>query len=368
MTEERVSLPVRGMTCTNCALTIERTLKRLDGVAEATANYAAEQASFRYDPDRLSLAQAVEAIADAGYQVVEERLELPVIGMTCTNCAMTIERVLRRLPGVLQVEASYANERAVVRYLPSVITPAAIKAAIRDAGYDVVESGDERTLADAEQAAREAEIRAQRTRLIAGLILSTVISVLSMGVDFGLLHHFAGREVLLWLLATPVQFIIGWQFYRGAYKSLRSGVANMDVLIAMGSSAAYFYSVATTFWLPGHVYYDTAAVIITLIVLGKYLEARAKGRTSEAIRKLMGLAPRTARVLRVGQEVDIPIAEVQVGDLVLVRPGERVPVDGQVEAGHSAVDESMLTGESLPVEKGPGASVIGGTLNREGML
>jgi len=368
MSEKRVTLPVRGMTCANCALTVERTLEKLDGVEQAVVNFASEEAAVAFDPTRLELDSVVEAIDRAGYGVLTDRVEIPITGMTCANCALTIERTLKRREGVLEAEANFASERAVVVYVPSLVTLDEIKQAIRDVGYEVVEAEGERPLEDVEQAAREREIRGQRTRLIWGLALSLVILVLSMGVDLGLLPDFEGREVLLFLLATPVQFIIGWQFYRGAYKSLRAGSANMDVLIAMGSSAAYFYSVATTFFISGPVYYDTAAMIITLIILGKYLEARAKGRTSEAIKKLMGLAPKTARVERDGHEVDIPIAEVQVGDLVIVRPGEKVPVDGVVEEGRSAVDEAMLTGESLPVEKGSGDEVIGATLNREGLI
>jgi len=368
MAEKRVTLPIKGMTCANCALTVERSLKRLEGVEEATVNFASEQASLAFDPTRLTLARVAEAVEEAGYGVLTAHADLPVTGMTCANCALTIERALSKLEGVLRAEVNFASERASVEYVPGVVSLDQIKQAIRDVGYDVVEAEGEEELEDAEQAAREREIQELFRRLVAGLALSLVISVLSMGVDLGLIPDFGGRKVLLWLLTTPVQFGIGWPFYRGAYKSLRAGAANMDVLIAMGTSAAYFYSLATTFLLPGPVYYDTAAVIITLIVLGKYLEARAKGRTSEAIRRLMGLAPKTARVVRGGEEVDIPIAEVRVGDLVVVRPGEKIPVDGVVEEGFSAVDESMLTGESLPVEKRPGDTVIGATLNREGLI
>ncbi|MGQ9586357.1 MAG: heavy metal translocating P-type ATPase [Anaerolineae bacterium] len=368
MSEKRVTLPIRGMTCANCALTVERALKRLESVEQAAVNFATEEATLDFDPARLQLGKVVEAVDGVGYGVLTERVELPITGMTCANCALTIERALRKLEGVVRADVNFASERAAVEYIPSVVTLGEMRRAIRDVGYDVIEVEGERAPEDVERIAREREILGQQTRLIWGLGLSLVISVLSMGMDLGLVPDFAGRKVLLWVLTTPVQFGIGWQFYRGAYKALRAGSANMDVLIAMGSSAAYFYSLATTFLIPGPVYYDTAAVIITLIVLGKYLEARAKGRTSEAIKSLMGLAPKTARVERDGREADIPIAEVQVGDLVIVRPGEKIPVDGVVEVGRSAVDESMLTGESLPVEKAVGDKVIGATLNREGLI
>ncbi len=265
-----------------------------------------------------------------------------------------------------------------MRYVPGAVTHADLVAAVRKAGYDVVETTAAEDLQDAEAAARAAELRHQWTRLIVGLVFSTPLFLLSMGRDFGLLGHWAHALWVNWLffaLATPVQFYVGWDYYVGAYKSLRNGSANMDVLVAMGSSVAYFYSVALLIALSlgsealgVHVYFETAAVIITLIVLGKLLEVRAKGRTSEAIKKLMGLQPKTARIVRDGAELDIPIAEVQRGDVVIVRPGEKIPVDGTVVEGHSSVDESMITGESLPVEKQPGDSVTGATINRQGLL
>ena len=298
--------------------------------------------------------------------------------MTCANCAATIQRRLNKVDGVIEATVNYASEKATVRYVPGAVTHADLVAAVRKAGYDVVETTAAEDLQDAEAAARAAELRHQWTRLIVGLVFSTPLFLLSMGRDFGLLGHWAHALWVNWLffaLATPVQFYVGWDYYVGAYKSLRNGSANMDVLVAMGSSVAYFYSVALLIALSlgsealgVHVYFETAAVIITLIVLGKLLEVRAKGRTSEAIKKLMGLQPKTARIVRDGAELDIPIAEVQRGDVVIVRPGEKIPVDGTVVEGHSSVDESMITGESLPVEKQPGDSVTGATINRQGLL
>ena len=285
------------------------------------------------------------------------------------------------LEGVLEAQVNYATEKARVKYVPTIVTQAELRRAIAGTGFEALELGGEAE--DAEAVAREHEIAEQRRLLIVGLIFTVPLFLLSMGKDFGLLPGFFykanGMEGMLeaqpwfnWLmlaLAIPVQFYVGWQYYVGAFKALRNRSANMDVLIVMGASAAFFYSLPITFgWLTGHVYYETAAVIITLIKLGKFLEARAKGRTSEAIKKLMGLRPKTARVIRDGLELEVAVDDVRVGDVVLVKPGETIPVDGVVVEGRSAIDESMLTGESLPVEKKPGDPVIGATLNKLGML
>ncbi|KAA3663337.1 MAG: heavy metal translocating P-type ATPase [Chloroflexi bacterium] len=298
--------------------------------------------------------------------------------MTCTNCAANIERALKKVDGVMNVTVNYANEKAAVSYASGVVSRAEMVAAVRKAGYDVVETAVDEAPEDAEAAAREAEIRHQWKRLIVGIVFSLPLFVMSMSRDFGLLgmwSHAVWVNWLFWVLATPVQFYVGWDYYVGGYKSLRNGSANMDVLVAMGSSVAYIYSIAVliakTFGseaLGAHVYFETSAVIITLIVLGKLMEARAKGRTSEAIKKLIGLQAKTARVVRNGEELDIPIAEVVQGDQVIVRPGEKIPVDGVVVNGRSAVDESMITGESLPVDKQVGDELIGATINKQGLL
>ncbi len=366
MTEKQVTLPVTGMTCANCALTIERSLGKVQGVSEARVNLASEKAVVTYDPGLVGGDGLINSIKDAGYDVVTAKVELPITGMTCANCARTIERALRKLDGVLEVNVNLASEKASVEYIPSLVSLEALKSAVEDAGYGVIELGEEIGAEDVEARAREQEIKRQRRLLIIGLIFTVPTFLLSMGTDLGFLPDFALRKYILLLLATPVQFYVGWQFYRGTYKSLKQWSAGMDTLIAMGSSAAYFYSLAATFFIEGHVYYETAAMIITLIVLGKYLEARAKGRTSEAIKRLMGLRARTARVIRDGEEVDLPVEAVQVGDLIIVRPGEKIPVDGVVAEGRSAIDESMITGESLPVAKEIGDEVIGATINKTG--
>ncbi len=388
MDTKQVSLPVTGMTCANCSLTIERNLKRLTGVEEAAVNLATEKASVVYDPAVVKENDFLALIRDIGYDVATAKAELPITGMTRVggpdaNFANTIERTLKRLDGVVEANADFASDAPVasVEYLPGTISLAAIQQAIRDVGYDVVVPGEGDTAEDVERAARQAEIRDQTRKFWVGVAFALPLFLMSMARDFGLLGDWAHAAWVNWLflaLATPVQFYVGWDYYVGGFKSLRAGSANMDVLVAMGSSAAYFYSLAVLVFpsLGGHVYFETSAVIITLIKLGKMLEARAKGQTSEAIKKLMGLRPKTARVIRPstglgtgdGEEMDVPIESVRLGDVVLVRPGERVPVDGIVTEGHSAVDESMLTGESLPVDKRPGSEVVGGTINKQGLL
>ncbi|MEM7118700.1 MAG: heavy metal translocating P-type ATPase [Chloroflexota bacterium] len=381
--QKQLTLPVLGMTCANCVASVERNTKKVTGVTEANVNYASEKVTFSYDPAAVSEKEVVSGVMArverAGFQIPTAALELPLLGMTCTNCANTIQRRLNKVEGVLDATVNYASEKAAVTFTPGVATRADLVAAVRKAGFDVVEAADDEDAVDAEAAAREAEVQHQMRRFIVGVIFSLPLFLFSMARDFSLIGHWAHATWVNWLflaLATPVQFYVGWDYYVGAYKSLRNGSANMDVLVALGSSVAYGYSIAVllakTFWgsdaLGAHVYFETSAVIITLIVLGKLLEARAKGRTSEAIKKLIGLQPKTARVVRKGAEMDIPIAEVVRGDVVIVRPGEKVPVDGVVVNGRSTLDESMITGESLPVAKTVGDEVIGATINKQGLL
>jgi Cu+-exporting ATPase len=291
--------------------------------------------------------------------------------MSDDNDARRLETSLRGLEGVLDAQVNFTTERARVIYISTIINPADIRRGVSAAGFEVVDFDED--VIDAEQLARQKETDRQRRYLIVGLIFTVPLLLFSMGRDLGLLPPaiaFAPwADWLMWALATPVQFYVGREYYVGAYKALRNKTANMDVLIAMGSSAAYFYSIPVVLGLiDGHVYFETSAVIITLIKLGKYLEAKARGRTSEAIKQLLGLRPKTANVVRNGQEEEVPVDDVLVGDIVIVRPGEKIPVDGVVITGRSAVDESMLTGESLPVEKGPGNAVIGATINKLGLL
>ncbi len=364
-------LPVTGMTCANCVATVERNLKKLDGVHTATVNLASERATLEYDPALLDQEAIIAKIRRAGYDVALGEADLALQRVGDVSDAKRLERALLEKEGVVEVRVNLASERVRVRYIPTVISQAEIRAVILRAGFSVLESDED--LEDAELQAREREIGRQRRLLIIGLVFTVPLFLLSMGRDFGVVPSTLAEanwyDWLLFVLATPVQFYVGWQYYDGAWKSLRNRSANMDVLIAMGSSAAYFYSIPVLLgWIDGHMFFETAAVIITLIVLGKFLEARAKGRTSEAIKKLMGLQARTARVVRHGSEIDIPVDQVQVGDLVIVRPGEKIPVDGVVVEGKTAVDEAMLTGESMPINKGPADEVIGATLNKMGMI
>ena len=332
-----LTLPITGMTCANCSATIERNLKKMPGVADATVNYATEKASVTFDPAQVSQDQMRALIGDLGYGVATAKIEIPVSGMTCANCSATIERNLKKMPGVVSANVNYATERAAVEFIPTIVGYNEFKQKIVDVGYGVIESSgaDRASLQDVESQAREKEIAQQRRLLIVGVILTAPIFIIAMAMMLGLLPEAMWLNWLLFALATPVQFYVGGQYYVGGYKALKNGSANMDVLIALGSSAAYFYSVAVLLFpgLGGVVYFETSALIITLIRMGKYLEAVAKGRTSAAIKALMGLRPKTARVVRDGVEQDIPIDDVRVGDTVIVRPGEKLPVDGVVLDG-----------------------------------
>jgi Cu+-exporting ATPase len=382
----RLELPVTGMTCSACVRNVERALSKADGVTEATVNFATERASVNYDPSLIDLDTLVSRVKNAGYDVATAKIELPITGMTCASCERNVSRALKKPDGVLDVSVNLATERAVVTYLPGVTSRRDLIAAVEKAGYGVIDTSEVDAPDDAEQAAREAEIQHQKRLVIIGTIFSVPLVILGMTRHFMhsvpfLMETFPWLMQDYWLfifaaMATPVQFVVGKQYIIGAYKSLRNGSANMDVLVAMGTLAAYGYGLVVLagilFGFSNVVgkddYFETAAVILTLITLGKLLEARAKGRTSEAIKKLMGLTPKTATVLRDGEEHEIAIDRLQIGDVVVVRPGERIPVDAVIVEGRSAVDESMLTGESMPVNKSVGSEIIGGTINKQGRL
>ncbi len=368
--EKQVTLPVTGMTCANCVATVERNLKKVDGVERAAVNLSSERASIDFNPSVARIDDFLDRIQRAGYGIASGEADLVIKRMSDDTDARRLERALQAVDGILKAQVSFTTEKANVIYIPTVITQSEIRRQIIEAGFEAVVLGDD--LEDAERKARQQEIAQQRHFMTIGLLFTIPLFLLSMGRDFGILGAWAYQPWVKWLmfaLATPVQFYVGWQYYHGAYKSLRNRSANMDVLVAMGSSAAYFYSIPILLgFLPGHVYFETSAMIITLIKVGKFLEARAKGRTSEAIKKLMGLRAKTALVIQDGAEVEIPAEQVQVGDMVIVKPGEKIPVDGIVVEGHSSVDESMITGESLPVEKAVGDKVIGATLNKLGRI
>ena len=368
--EKQFSLPVTGMTCANCVATVERNIKRMDGVSAAHVNLSSERATVEYDPEKSAVNDFIDQIERVGYGIATGQAELVVRRLSDDNDARLLERVLKELEGVRSASVNLATEKALIDYVPTIVSQADIRQAVKRAGFEAVILGDD--FEDAERQAREQETRQQRRMMITGLIFTIPLFLISMGRDFQLLGAWAFQPWVKWLmfaLATPVQFYVGSQYYQGAYKSLKNGSANMDVLVAMGSSVAYLYSIPILLgWLSGHVYFETSAMIITLIKVGKYLEARAKGQTSQAIRKLMALKADTARVVREGQQKEIPAEEVQVGDIVLVKPGEKIPVDGVVLEGRSTVDESMISGESMPVEKEIGDQVVGATINKMGLL
>ena len=373
---ERIDLPIAGMTCASCAAKIEKGLASVPGVSKATVNFAAEKATVVFHPDQTDISHLAERIKDLGYEAKVEKVLLPVRGMTCASCVDRVEKALRALKGVVRADVNFATETASVQYLPGEVTIRNLKKAIRDAGYEVLEVKEE-DIVEKERLAREKEIFRLKLKFITGAALLVPILVLMYGETP--LKRWLGfsRETnffIQFLYATPVQFWAGWQFYVGFWKAAKHKTSDMNTLIAVGTSAAYLYSFVATFLphlfmaqgLRADVYFDTSAAIIVLILLGRFLEARAKGRTSEAIKKLIGLQPKGARVIRNDHELDIPVEEVVQGDLVIVRPGEKIPVDGMIREGYSSVDESMVTGESLPVEKKAGDSVIGATINKTG--
>ncbi|WP_333840738.1 heavy metal translocating P-type ATPase [Pelomicrobium sp.] len=359
-----LELPVAGMTCAACAARIEKVLNRLPGV-QAVVNFSAEKARVEFDPALTPPEALKNAIERAGYQVPARTLELKLSGMTCAACAARIEKVLNRLPGV-QAVVNFAAERARVTYSPALVDVPALMAAVRRAGYGAVELTEETRAR--EKAERERVYRRELRRFWISAALTAPLLAQMVHMASGT-HEELLPRTFQWLLATPVQFWIGSRFYTGAWHALRGGGANMDVLIALGTSAAYFFSAAVTaFSLDQHVYFEASAAIITLVMLGKLLEARAKGKTSAAIEALMRLQPKIARVERNGQVLEVDAASLKPGDVLRVRPGERFPVDGVVIEGTSSVDESMLTGESLPVSKQPGSPVYAGTVNQQGFL
>jgi Cu+-exporting ATPase len=359
------------MTCARCVSRIEKGLQEVPGIDEASVHLASERAIVTYDPEHVSIDEVVTAIHDLGYEVPPQTLTLAVRGMTCASCVAKVEQGLSALPGVLRSSVNLATETATVEASPAVRMEELVRA-VEARGYSGAPA--ETAAYDTDQAAREQDIRQLGRKALVGALLSLLLMLGSFPAWFPWLPTVLTAHVVLFLLATPVHIWVGWQFHRGFWAALRHRTADMNTLVSLGTSAGYLYSVLVTFrpnWfaaegLEAGVYFETVAVLHTLIILGRYLEARAKGRTSEAIKALMGLQAKTARVVRDGQDVDIAIEDVQVGDIVVVRPGEKIPVDGIVREGASAVDESMLTGESLPVEKHPGAEVFGATLNKTG--
>jgi Cu+-exporting ATPase len=363
---DKASIHITGMSCTTCAATIEKGLSQTPGVEQADVNFTSEKASIKYDPTKVDLARIKDTVSQLGYGVATRKSIFPVAGMTCASCVARVEGALSSVPGVVSANVNLASEKATVEYLEGTVV-ADMRRAVKDAGYEL---GPEAQALDDVTAAAQREFRVLRNRFIAAAVLASIIMAL------GFSPSFAGKPYLLWALATPVQFWAGLRFYRGAWGALKHRTSDMNTLIAVGTSVAYFYSMTaviapglfTTGILEPGLYFDTSAAIIALILLGRLLEARARGQTSEAMKRLIGMQPKTALVIREGEQREIPVEEVQVGELILVRPGERVPVDGIVHQGYSSVDESMITGESIPVEKKVGDEIIGATINKTGSL
>ena len=365
----KIDLPVTGMTCAACSSAVERALQNIEGIKKAAVNLPAERAAIEFqDPDNPPpLQKLTEAVKGEGYGIGTVRTDFAVRGMTCAACVGAAERALKELYGVLDVTINLAAEKASVEYIPTITGFEDFRKVIGEAGYTAEQLT--REFVDREAERREKEYSELKRQFIASAVLAVPVMLGSM-FPIPVLSNW----YLLFLLATPVQFWTGMRFHSAALSAIRHGTTNMNTLISVGTSSAYLYSMAATFMpqlffsggVHPHVYFDTSATIITLILLGRLLEARAKGKTSEAIRKLMGLQPKTAIVVRGGVEKEIPIEEVAIGDVVIVRPGERIPVDGEVTGGYSTVDESMLTGESLPVEKSAGDKVFSGTVNKAG--
>ncbi len=373
--KKETRLQITGMTCAACSTRVERGLNKMAGVETANVNLALENAAVTYDPQQVSEKEIEKKIQDLGYDVVKEKAEFLITGMTCAACSSRIEKVLGKMEGVNSANVNLALESGTVEYNPSKLKPADIIARIEKAGYGATEKVEK---SESAENFRQKELDKQQGKFVFSLIL-TIPLLWAMVSHFSFTSFIYLPDMLMnpWVqlaLATPVQFFIGWQFYTGAYKALKNKSANMDVLVALGTTAAYVYSLYLSIDSIGsdahmvELYFETSAVIITLIILGKLFEVRAKGRSSEAIKKLMGLQAKTALVLRDGKEIEIPLEEVLVGDIVSVKPGEKVPVDGEIVEGQSAVDESMLTGESIPVDKKTGDSVYGSTINKNGFL
>ncbi|MFC3882171.1 heavy metal translocating P-type ATPase [Bacillus songklensis] len=372
---KEANLQITGMTCAACANRIEKGLKKMEGVEDANVNFALEKSTIKYNPDVVNIDAFQQKVRDLGYDVISEKAEFTITGMTCAACATRIEKGLNKLVGVTKAAVNLALESAAVEYDPGAASVQDMIARVEKLGYGAsLKSEKQEDVAEL----RAKELETQKGKFIFSLILSFPLL-------WAMVSHFSFTS-FIWLpdmlmnpwvqfaLATPVQFIIGKQFYVGAYKALRNKSANMDVLVALGTSAAYFYSLYLSISSIGtaahmvELYFETSAVLITLIILGKLFEAKAKGRSSEAIKKLMGLQAKTAMVVRGGKELEIPLEEVIVGDIIYVKPGEKVPVDGEIIEGRSALDESMLTGESVPVDKTVGDNVIGATINKNGFL
>ena len=366
----RIVLPIDGMTCASCVSRVEKALNKAPGVSQVRVNLASEQAEILYDPAQSNPAQIAGAVRKAGYDVPEREFDLLIGGMTCSSCISRVEKALNKVSGVESVVVNLANEQAHITGLGGVVDLPRLIEAVKKAGYDAApKSDDQEETRQAEEAAKRKARRELRLLIFSAVLTAPLLAQMIwrfLGVSFALSPW---MEIAL---ATPVQFYVGSRFYIAGYKALRARTGNMDLLVAMGTTSAYVLSLFFVFFPAfnegGHLYFEAAAIIITLVLLGKWFETRAKHGTTAAIRALMDLRPETARVMRDGEELEVPIASVSSGEIIVIRPGERVPVDGTVEDGESHVDESLITGESLPVKKVLDDHVTGGSINGTGRL
>lgn len=371
---KKIDLPIKGMSCASCAAKIEKGLSALGGIEKASVNFATEKATIIFNPKKANVENLVKAVKDLGYDTGIEKVILPIQGMTCASCVEKVERALNSTAGVIRASVNFATEQATVEYIPGQATIAELKRSVEGAGYKVLEVAPEEDLLEKEEKERRKSYLALRNKVLISALLSIPIFMGSFPEWFPFIPKILQNKLILLILTLPVQFWAGKQFYKGAIAAARHLTTDMNTLIAVGTSAAFGYSVIAAFFpnffeargLKADVYFDTAAVIITLILLGRLLEMRAKGQTSEAIKKLIGLQAKTARIIRNGKEEDILIEDVAAGDIIIVRPGEKIPVDGVIVDGYSSVDESMITGESIPLEKKSGDEVIGATINKTG--
>jgi len=354
------------MSCASCSARIEKKVGELEGVDSVHVNFAAEVATIEFDPQKISANQFPRTIGKLGFEVPRVNKVFPVEGMTCASCVSRVEKKLASLEGVHKVDVNLATEQVLVDYIPALVDFEVLRLALEQVGYRLLSSQEESVSSDDDEARHLKHLAQLKQKLI----LSGLISLAVMFFSMQSLFDIEWKNILLFILATPVQFFCGWQFYRGAVNGFRHGYADMNTLIAVGTSSAYFYSIFATLFPVGvpEVYYDTSVMIITLVLLGRWMEARAKHSASSAIKKLMGLQPKTAHVERDGKELEISVDDLVVGDIVLVRPGEKIPVDGILVKGQSSIDESMLTGESVPVEKKSGDEVIGASINKTGFF
>jgi len=373
--EKKAELKIAGMVCAMCSSAIEKSLESLDGVAQARVNLATETATVEYDPSQVTLADLEKAVKDAGYEVVDEHAVIKIGGMVCAMCVGALEIALKKLDGVTDVRVNLAAEKAYVTFNPRMVTLSDIKRTIEETGYQYLGLAGEEAASDLEKEAREKDLKDKLRRIVLGFATSLfLMGLMYLPLDRVMpmdLLMAVPMDYLMLIISTPVFIYLSYPIFSAAFRALKNRVLNMDVMYSMGIGVAFLSSVMGTLGIVlthDFMFYETAIMLAAFLTLGRYLEARAKGRTSGAIKKLIGLQPKTATVVRDGSEIEVPAEEVVPGDILAVKPGQKVPVDGVVVGGESYVDESMITGEPIPVQKQPGADVVGGTLNKNGVL